>query len=55
MATDKRERQRANREQKKAEEEKRARRKHRIDQIKKYGAYAGIFIASIIVLRFFAG
>jgi len=55
MATHKRDRQRANRELKQAEAAKAAKRKHWIDQIKKYGAYALLFIVTIVVLRFFAG
>jgi len=55
MATDKRDRQRANRELKRAEQAKAAKRKHLIDQIKKYGGYALIFVISIIVLRVIAG
>ncbi len=55
MATDKRERQRANREAKRAQEAKAAKRKHLIDQVKRYGAYAALFIGSLLALRFFTG
>ncbi len=55
MATDKRDRQRANREAKKAEAAKAAKRKHIVDQIKKYGGYVVLFVGSLFVLRFFTG
>jgi hypothetical protein len=55
MATDKRDRQRANREAKKAEEAKAAKRKHVIGQIKRYGGYAVLFIGALLALRFFTG
>lgn len=55
MATDKRERQRQNREAKKAAEEKASKRQHRFGLIKKYAIYAVIFIAAIVVLRLFVG
>ena len=50
MATDKRERQRANREEKKAAEEKAAKRQKRFDQAKRYGFYAAIFIIALVAL-----
>ncbi len=55
MATDKRERQRANREQKRAEEHKADTRKQRIAIIKKYATYALIFGAAIIALKLLSG
>ncbi len=55
MATDKRDRQRANREVKKAEQAKAAKRKRRFDQIKKFGGYALLFVISIVILRIFTG
>ena len=50
MATDKRERQRANREQKKAAEEKAAVRKKRFDIVKRYAMYTAIFAVAILLL-----
>jgi t-SNARE complex subunit (syntaxin) len=50
MATDKRERQRANRGEKKAEEAKAAKRRSRIDMAKRWALYAVIFIIAIFVL-----
>jgi len=55
MATDKRDRQRANREVKKAEQAKADKRKRRFAQVKKYSIYVLIFIASIVILRLIAG
>lgn len=55
MATDKRDRQRHNREAKKVEEEKAAKRRRRLSLIKKYAIYAVIFGASIVVLYFLTG
>lgn len=55
MATDKRARQRANRDAKKAEAAKAAKRKHIVDQIKKYGGYAALFVGTLVALRFFTG
>ncbi len=53
MATDKRERQRANREEKKAAEEKAAKRKHRLDLAKRWALYVALFLIAIVVLRLF--
>lgn len=55
MATDKRDRQRANREAKQAEEAKAAKRKKLFDQIKKYGGYTLLFIITLIAFRVFFG
>ena len=55
MATDKRDRQRANREAKQAQQEKAAKRARLFGQIKKYGGYALLFAASLIAFRFFFG
>ena len=53
MATDKRDRQRANREEKRAAEEKAAKRKHRFDLAKRWGMYVALFVIAIVVLRVF--
>jgi len=53
MATDKRDRQRANREEKKAAAAKAAARKERFDLIKKYAIYAAIFAVAILLLLYF--
>ncbi len=50
MATDKRERQRANRDEKKAEQAKAAKRRARIDMAKRWALYAAIFIIAIFAL-----
>jgi hypothetical protein len=55
MATDKRDRQRANREEKRAAEEKAAKRRRIFDLIKRYAIYTAIFVVAIFALRFFAG
>ncbi len=55
MPSEKRERQRANRDEKRAVEHKLDVRKHRIEIIKRYGTYALIFAAAIIALKFFSG
>ncbi|MGI9667554.1 MAG: hypothetical protein ACR2N2_10680 [Acidimicrobiia bacterium] len=55
MATDKRDRQRANREEKKAAEAKKAKRRRWFDLGKKYALYALLFVAAIIVFRIVAG
>lgn len=55
MATDKRERQRQNREAKKAAEEKAAKRRRRIALAKRWSIYVAIFIIAIVVLRLLAG
>ncbi len=55
MASDKRERQRANRDEKRAEEQKADTRMKRIAIIKRYGTYALIFAAAIIALKLLSG
>ncbi len=55
MATDKRDRQRANREEKRALEAKAEKRRRVIGIVKKYAIYTGIFAAAIIALRIFVG
>ena len=55
MATDKRARQRQNRQEKKAAVEKAAKRKRRFDLARRYAIYAVIFIIAIVVLRIIAG
>lgn len=53
MATDKRDRQRANREEKKAAEAKAAARKARLGIVKKYAIYTAIFAVAILLLLYF--
>lgn len=53
MATDKRDRQRANREEKKAAEAKAAARSARWDIVKKYAIYTAIFAVAILLLLYF--
>lgn len=55
MASEKRERQRANREVKRAKEDKVDVRNRRIAIIKRYGTYALIFAAAIIALKLLSG
>ncbi|MCB1247678.1 MAG: hypothetical protein KDB69_10455 [Acidimicrobiia bacterium] len=55
MATDKRERQRQNRELKKAEEAKADLKRKRISIVKRYGFYTLIFAIALIVLKLFFG
>lgn len=55
MATDKRDRQRANRDAKKAQQAKVDKRKQIFARVKKYAFYALIFVASIVILRLIAG
>lgn len=55
MASNKRERQRANREEKRAEEDKADVRKKRIAIIKRYGTYTLIFAVAIIALKLLSG
>ena len=50
MATEKRDRQRANREEKRAAEEKAAKRQQRFDLAKRWAFYAVIFVIAILVL-----
>lgn len=55
MASEKRERQRANREEKRAKESKTDTRKRRMAIVKRYAGYALIFGAAIIALKLFTG
>lgn len=55
MASEKRERQRANRDQKQAEQQKLDTRKARIAIVKRYGTYALIFAAAIVALKLVSG
>jgi hypothetical protein len=55
MASEKRERQRANREEKRAEESKADVRKQRMAIVKRYAGYALIFAVAIVALKLIAG
>jgi hypothetical protein len=55
MSSDKRARQKANRDAKKAQEAKSAKRKHYLDLGKKYAGYALLFVATIVGFRIFFG
>ena len=55
MSSDKRARQKANRDAKKVQEAKAAKRKHLFGQVKKYAGYALLFVASIVAFRIFFG
>jgi hypothetical protein len=55
MSSDKRARQKANREAKKAQEAKVAKRRHYFGLVKKYAGYALLFVASIVAFRIFFG
>ena len=55
MATDKRDRQRVNRDLKRAEEAKKAKRSHRFSVIKRYAWYAVFFAVAIVALTVFFG
>ncbi len=55
MASDKRERQRANRDIKRAEEDKAGQKSKRIAIIKRYGMYTFIFAAAIVALKLISG
>ncbi len=55
MASEKRDRQRANRDQKRAEEEKVETRHQRFALIKRYAIYALIFGAAIVALKLLSG
>ena len=55
MSSDKRARQKANRDAKKAQEAKVAKRKHLFGQVKKYAGYALLFVASIFAFRVLFG
>jgi len=51
MSSEKRARQKANRELKRAEEAKAAKRKYQFGQVKKYAGYAVLFIATLVLLK----
>ncbi len=55
MATDKRDRQRANRELKKEEQAKANVKKRRMDIVKRYAGYTVIFAIALIALKVFFG
>jgi hypothetical protein len=55
MASEKRERQRANRAGKRAEEDKAETRKKRMDIVKRYALYALVFGGAIVALKLFTG
>lgn len=55
MATDKRERQRANRELKKAEEAKDDLKRRRWAIVKRYGMYTVLFALGLVALKLFFG
>ncbi len=55
MSQDKRARQKANRDIKRAQEAKAAKRKRLFDQVKKYAGYALLFAASLFAFRIFFG
>lgn len=52
MATDKRDRQRANRAEKQAAEAKVARRRHILTLVKKYAVYAALIIIALLVITY---
>lgn len=55
MASEKRERQRANRAEKRAEEDKTETRRKRMDIVKRYALYALAFGAGIVALKLLTG
>ena len=55
MATDKRERQRANRELKKAEQAKQSLKQQRWAIVKRYSMYTAIFAIALVALKIFFG
>jgi hypothetical protein len=55
MATDKRDRQRANKDVKRAEEAKKAKKAHRFGVIKRYAWYTVFFAIAIVALKIFFG
>lgn len=55
MATDKRDRQRANRELKKQDQAKANSKKQRMDIVKRYAGYTVIFAIALIALKVFFG
>jgi cell division protein FtsL len=52
MATDKRDRQRANRAEKQAAEEKVQRRQHIFSLVKKYAGYAVLIVIALVIITF---
>jgi len=55
MSQDKRARQKANRDLKRAQEAKVAKRRRLYAQVKKYAGYAVLFVVSIVAFRIFFG
>lgn len=55
MATDKRDRQRANKDLKRAEEAKQAKKAHRFSVIRRYMWYTVFFAMAIVALKIFFG
>jgi hypothetical protein len=55
MASDKRDRQRANRELKAAERAKTNKKTRRINTIKRYGMYTLLFLGALVALKVFFG
>jgi hypothetical protein len=55
MANEKRERQRANRESKRAEQARQHVKQQRIDVLKRYGMYTIVFSIALIALKVFFG
>lgn len=55
MATDKRDRQRANREVRRALEKKQQRRKTTLRRIRRWGTYAVLIILALVIINQFAG
>ena len=52
MATDKRDRQRANRAEKQAAEAKVARRQHILALVKKYAGYAALIVVALLIITY---
>ena len=55
MSSDKRARQKANRDIKRAKEAKVEKRKHYFGLVKKYAGYAALFVVSIVAFKYFFG
>ncbi len=55
MATEKRDRQRANRAEKQAAEAKRQRRLHTFDLVKKWALWGVLIVAAVLIANFFLG
>ena len=55
MSSEKRARQKANRDAKKVQEAKVAKRRHLFGLVKKYAGYALLFVGSIVAFRIFFG